>query len=99
MVLVTFHPLAEREYRAARRWYAEQSPDAARGFREAVDQLLERVTSNPQIFPRWNRTQSRWGRTKRYPYVVIFRERGPDLIRVLAVAHASRRPGYWRRRR
>jgi len=73
MTTVTFHPLAEREYHSARRWYAEQSPEAAGGFRDAVDSLLERITSDPQLFPHWGRSASRWGRAKRFPYILIFR--------------------------
>lgn len=32
-----------------------------------------------------------------FPFRLVYVER-PTLIRVLAVAHKSRRPGYWRRR-
>ena len=34
---------------------------------------------------------------KRFPYLVIFIEL-EESVRVIAVAHAARRPGYWRRR-
>ena len=34
---------------------------------------------------------------KRYPFVIVYRELAEE-IRVLAVAAAKRRPGYWRRR-
>jgi hypothetical protein len=34
---------------------------------------------------------------KRYPFVIVYRELAKE-IRVLAVAAAKRRPGYWRRR-
>jgi len=34
----------------------------------------------------------------RFPYSLIYTESG-DEIRILAVAHHSRRPGYWRGRR
>jgi toxin ParE1/3/4 len=33
-----------------------------------------------------------------FPYRLIYRERVDDLY-IVAVAHASRRPGYWKRRR
>ena len=34
------------------------------------------------------------GALPRFPYAVIFMDLGTE-IRVLAVAHAKRRPGYW----
>jgi hypothetical protein len=34
---------------------------------------------------------------RKYPYFVVFREL-PRRIQILAVAHAKRRPGYWRAR-
>ena len=36
----------------------------------------------------------RWALLPRFPYAVIFMDLGTE-IRVLAVAHAKRRPGYW----
>jgi plasmid stabilization system protein ParE len=33
----------------------------------------------------------------RYPYV-IFYEDEPERVHILAVAHTSRRPGYWKTR-
>jgi hypothetical protein len=34
---------------------------------------------------------------RRFPFFVIYRERDEDL-QIIAVAHQSRRPGYWRSR-
>lgn len=34
---------------------------------------------------------------RRFPYFVVYRERSED-IHVIAVAHTSRKPGYWRHR-
>jgi hypothetical protein len=33
----------------------------------------------------------------RFPYVLIY-SFTPDMLRIVAVAHARRRPGYWRAR-
>lgn len=35
----------------------------------------------------------------RFPYVLIYRPLPGGGVRVLAVAHGRRRPGYWRHRR
>jgi hypothetical protein len=34
----------------------------------------------------------------RFPYLLIYREREDGVIQILAVAHTSRRPGYWKER-
>jgi hypothetical protein len=34
---------------------------------------------------------------KRHPYLVVYALRGDEII-VLAIAHTSREPGYWRER-
>jgi len=34
----------------------------------------------------------------RFPYSIVYQHQ-PNLIRIVAVAHQRRRPGYWRRRK
>ncbi len=97
-VTVVFHPLAAREYRSARDWYAERAVEAAESFRIAVDQAVSRISSQSEFLPKLGPAY-RFVRVRRFPYVLIFRERSPESIMVTAVAHTSRRPGYWRGRR
>lgn len=35
---------------------------------------------------------------RRFPYAVVYRVRGEQVVEIVAVAHYRRRPGYWRRR-
>lgn len=95
---VVFHRLAAREYRSSRDWYAECSADAAEKFYVAVDQAVSRIASESDPSAKLGPVY-RWVRVRRFPYVLIFRERSPESIMVMAVAHTSRRPGYWRSRR
>jgi hypothetical protein len=37
-------------------------------------------------------------RLRRYPYLLYYARTDPAQVTVFAVAHASRRPGYWLRR-
>ena len=94
---VVFHRLAAREYRSARDWYAERSPDVAEQFRIAVDRAVERIAAEPNALPRLGVNYRRVS-VSRFPYVLVFRELTPKTVKVVAVAHTSRRPGYWRRR-
>ena len=41
----------------------------------------------------------RWMRVRRFSYVLYYEIIDPSQVRVYAVAHTSRRPGYWLRRR
>ena len=95
---VVFHRLATREYRSARDWYAARSVEVAERFRTAVDRAVERIATERDALAKLG-TVYRWVRVRRFPYVLIFREQSPDVIMVVAVAHTSRRPGYWRGRR
>jgi hypothetical protein len=40
----------------------------------------------------------RWMRLNRFPYLLYYEIRDEQSVLVYAVAHARRRPGYWRRR-
>jgi plasmid stabilization system protein ParE len=96
-IKVEFHRLALKEYDEARKWYAERSAGAAQKFKEAVDEATVRIARAPESLPRMSGPY-RWARVRRFRYILVFRPRRPDEMVVVAVAHTSRRPGYWRRR-
>ena len=58
---------------------------------------MERISGEPDALPPLG-IKYRWVRVSRFPYVLVFRELTPKTVKVVAVAHTSRRPGYWRRR-
>ncbi|MCE9580488.1 MAG: type II toxin-antitoxin system RelE/ParE family toxin [Deltaproteobacteria bacterium] len=95
------HRQAEAELRAAAQWYRSHSPAAASGFVEAVERALRAITENPEAWPRRNpREDVRSFVLERDPFPVVYRVTAePTPIRVLAIAHARRRPDYWARRR
>jgi plasmid stabilization system protein ParE len=95
--LVVFHPLALREYRKSRNWYAARSIDAEERFVRAVDHALCRITLDPEALPRMA-GENRYVRVTGFPYVVVFRRVNSEFVKLIAVAHTSRRPGYWRQR-
>jgi plasmid stabilization system protein ParE len=95
---VTFHRLAAREYRSARDWYSQRSAAVAERFRIAVDRAVQRINAGADALPRLVGAY-RYVRVGRYPYVLVFRHLDANAVMVVAVAHTSRRPGYWRRRK
>jgi plasmid stabilization system protein ParE len=95
---VRFQQSAVREYQIARRYYSHIDPNLADRFRSAVDAVVTRILENPDSLPLADRGFRR-GRVKKFPYVLFFKVLGVETVGVYAVAHTSRRPGYWRRRR
>jgi plasmid stabilization system protein ParE len=94
---VEFHLEASAEYDAAFDWYLERSPDAALEFDAEVDRALAQIVDAPR---RWaaGPFSTRRFLLRRFPYILIYRERVIGDIQVVAVAHTSRRPGYWKKR-
>ena len=95
--LVEIHEEAAAEYDAAFDWYLQRSSDAASEFDKEVNQALADIVCAPQ---RWaiGAHSTRRFLLKKFPYVVIYRESYSESVQVLAIAHASRKPGYWKRR-
>ena len=95
---VEFHPLAERDLRAAERRYRRRGGLAlAQRFRRAVDQVIQRIaTAAEQGAP--YRQRFRWLKLKRFPYLIHYEIRDPLPVLIYAVAHERRRLNYWLRR-
>ena len=89
---------ADAEYRAAGRWYEERVVGLGIEFFDAVDATFEQVSRLPKAGALVRRVpvdlQVRRAPVKRFPYHVVYLE-APSTIRVLAIAHDRRRPGYW----
>ena len=91
------HEEAGAEYDAAFDWYLERSPDAALKFDAEVDRALAEIVQAPQ---RWasGPYHTRRFLLRKFPFVLIYRERTGGDIQIVAVAHTSRKPGYWKER-
>jgi|SRR5581483_3186257 len=89
-----FHRLAAQELVEAHAWYEVRSRIAADGFLTAVSAALEEIQSHPHSWPIF-RGPFRWIKTQRYPYLLCYEVLDDGDIRIMAVAHARRRPGYW----
>ena len=93
---VIFHPESEREVLAHERWYRDRSDVAAQGFLLELDAAVHLVSEAPERWPIQARGERRYV-FPRYPFSLLYRIR-EDHVFVTAVAHQSRRVGYWRRR-
>ena len=95
--VVEIDAIAEREAREAFEWYRARDPDIADRFEGAFRQTVTKIGAAPLRFPP-HAHSTRRAVVERFPWVVVFLVRA-ESIRILAVAHMRRRPGYWRGRR
>jgi toxin ParE1/3/4 len=94
---ISFHRLALAEFEEACAWYGDRSESARQKFRAALDAAVARISSGLEALPKYS-NGFRWVRVEKFQYILVFRERPTSEIVVVAVAHAARRPGYWRHR-
>lgn len=96
-MILSYHPAVRAEAGEAADWYTRQRDELlAHEFERELEATLLLVARHPGIGTPARR-QSRAFRLNRFPYTIIYRLQG-ETIRVLAIAHQSRRPGYWARR-
>ena len=95
-MVVDFHPEATTELAESADWYTEHSGVAAQDFLVAVDLVISSIVDDPARFAKIDEVH-RSCSVARFPFQIVFRH---DELRVVivAVAHAKRRPGYWRSR-
>jgi toxin ParE1/3/4 len=90
---------AESELDEARAYYRQVSLVAADEFLAEVRRVLALIADNPaQWSPYEEDDRYRFFSLKNYSYVIYYRMVDADTVRVVAVSHSSRRPGYWKGR-
>ena len=99
---VRFEDEADSEYREAGRWYEIRRPALGLEFFDEVDSTIRRIVAFPQsaaLVPGLPPDLPvRRAAVKRFPYHVVFLQTLAS-IRILAIAHDRRMPGYWMDRR
>ena len=96
MKALRVHEAARREANAATVWYAERSLASARRFRDELLAAFLSAAGHPLLYSAYLHGTRRV-LLKKFPYFVVFFD-WRDEIYIVAVAHAKRRPGYWKRR-
>jgi hypothetical protein len=96
---VRIAPPASAEFTDAVRWYEGKRAGLGGEFYDAVVRAVDLVREHPAIgLALESRAEHRQFLVKRFPYKIVYRERADDLY-IVAIAHTSRRPGYWKDRR
>ena len=98
---VRFEDEADAEYRLAGRWYEERREQLGMEFFDAVDAAIDQILDLPRSGSPVPRMPTdlpvRRIAVKRFPYHVVYLETTAQ-IRILAIAHDRRKPGYWKTR-
>src|ERR1051326_9216022 len=97
--VVKLHSEAKAELQASVSFYRERGGDQlGNRFKEHVEAAFRAILANPERFPP---TRDIPGvqkfRLKHFPFALLYIQR-PDHIWIVAVAHGSRKPGYWMHR-
>ena len=91
-----FFEEAADEVEEDRSWYRKRSDSAEAGFLRELDHAIQQVANAPAQWPRYLAGTRRYV-FPGYPYSLVYFVEN-DIIRVVAVAHDKKRPGYWRKR-
>lgn len=95
------HPEAEAEFLDAVRYYATTEAGLGDEFDIEVAKAVDDIQWNPDAwpkFPGWDRLPVvRSRKVDVFPYRVVYFVRDDELL-IVAFAHQSRRPGYWKQR-
>jgi hypothetical protein len=101
MRVLRIHAVAAEEAAEAAAWYENGRPGLGFDFERAIDAALDLLEQD--MVPLASAPGVAGVRgvkrllLRRFPYAVVVRERGTEIL-VIAFAHHARRPGYWRDR-
>jgi len=78
-----------------------EHPGRGVDLNEAIRRVVSRIQLLPLSAPCWphigDAIEIRRAKVRRHPYLVVYAIL-PDQLVVLAIAHTSKKPGYWRER-
>lgn len=90
---VELHPEALAEAEEATSWYARQNRRASAKLADELYAALEQIEQHPERWPRYLGGTRRL-LLRRFPFQIVYRTDAARTL-IVAVAHTSRRPGYW----
>ena len=93
---VVFHEEANAEVVDAVRYYDTKAMGLGLSLLLELESAIEEIRHHPEVGPLIS-TAIRHKLLRRFPFSLFYAIE-PDRIRILAVGHQRRRPGYWRHR-
>ena len=96
---IRLHVEASSEIEAAATWYDAEQEGLGEELLDELARGLSTICASPTTWPVVRRSAGlRRFVLARFPYTIIY-ACTEDELRVYALAHQKRRPGYWRKRR
>ena len=92
----SIHPEAEAEFEAAAEFYNEREEGLGDDLYDEVFATIDRIIEFPNSWPGYS-YRTRRCLCNRFPYSIIYRV-AENRVAIYAVAHQSRKPGYWKDR-
>lgn len=93
MTAAIFDPEAREEFLSAVQYYEDCKVGLGLRFRHIVESSIEKIIEKPFRYRVFHAPFRRRLLTK-FPYAIIYTIE-PDHLRIIAVAHTKRKPGYW----
>ena len=90
------HPEALAESKEAASFYGARSSSISRAFTEELEYALFEILQHPEAHPEYLHGTRRLV-LRRFPFSVVYSIEQNSVL-LVALAHMSRRPGYWRKR-
>jgi toxin ParE1/3/4 len=91
------HFEAREEFLQAAQFYEAQVPGLGQRFINEIERCQKALLDTPLIGQPYGRRLRKFTVGDKFPYSIVYAVLAEVLI-VLAYAHGSRRPGYWRTR-
>ncbi|MGH9420934.1 MAG: type II toxin-antitoxin system RelE/ParE family toxin [Thermoanaerobaculia bacterium] len=90
---------AKDEIRYYIRWYESESAGLGDGLWSEIQNVMNLISEYPSIGEAVRRTAGKVRRVplRHFPFFVIYRQQD-DGLQIVALAHTSRKPNYWRSR-
>jgi plasmid stabilization system protein ParE len=92
-----FHPAAQEELTAAVKTGEERAARLGHDLLQEVRRVVGMLCASPEIGKPLGTSYRRFP-LRRFPFALVYRIDG-ERLRIIAMAHRRRRPGYWRRRK
>jgi toxin ParE1/3/4 len=93
------HRRAVEEIEHEVEYYDDRQLGLGNALEDEIDAALSLIVQFPEAAPKWkDRSELRVAVLDRFPFSLPYLFMANEVV-VLALAHTSRRPGYWSRRR
>jgi toxin ParE1/3/4 len=96
MLNVVYRPEAEAELLDAVSYYGTEDTSRGDKFLQTIHRHVLEIAEHPMRFPTAGGAIRRCV-VRKYPFIIFYRPTR-DHVRILAIAHTSRNPEYWKSR-